>query len=70
MADFDNEPASAAPIALVLAPAAPTAPEYSFEFVAHDNFKTYKRGDVISDPVEIAAILDSHHESFVVKRAK
>lgn len=32
--------------------------------------KAYVRGDVIDDPEIIAQIMDTHRESFVVKRAK
>jgi len=48
--------------------AAPATPG-AFVLVVTQTFGSYKIGDVISDPAEIAKIIDTHHESFVVKRA-
>ena len=41
----------------------------AFVLVVKQVFGSYQIGDVISDPAEIAKILDTHHEHFVVKRA-
>lgn len=48
----------------------PVPPNFPYVLVVQDTFKGYKRGDVIEDPAEIAKIMDTHHESFVTKRAK
>jgi hypothetical protein len=45
--------------------------EYStIELVVKHHFKNYQPGDVITDAAEVEAILTSHHETYVVKRAK